>query len=673
MFDIDSIIGWVAQHPDWITLAVFVVAMTESLAVVGILVPGAVLMLGAGALVGVGAVGFWPLLFAAVAGAIAGDGLSYWLGRRYRDRLRGGWPFRNHPQWLERGEKFFRRHGAKSVLLGRFVGPVRPFVPVVAGMFGLRPAEFYVVNVLSAFAWAPAYLLPGLAFGASLAIAGEVAARLAMLLLALVALVWVTLWFMRWLYLELSPRAGSITGRLLALGRRHPRMNAVFGGLLDPSRPEYRSLMVMAILLIGATWLFLGVLEDVVTGDPLVRVDQWVYQSMQSLRTPWGDRIMVFVTELGDGAVVAAVAVAVLGWLAWRRDWRGAAYWASAVLFGQLAAFVAKLSIQRPRPLPELYDGMSTYAFPSGHSTMSMVVYGFLAVLVASRYPAARRWLTYALAALVIGTIAFSRLYLGAHWMSDVVGGLSLGLAWISLLGIAYYRHPVAAGLPRGLPAVALCALMLAGGWHVTDRYPGDLQRYAPRLAVNSLPEAGWWREDWRRLPAYRQDLEGDFEQPLNLQWSGTLASLGDELRARGWRDPVPLGPASALRWLLPDPEIAELPLLPQVHAGRDDALRLVHPLATESRRTEQIVVRLWPSGMCLEPADTPVWVGSVEFQELRHFPLLRLPVGAERYDDALEVLTESLEGSGLGLSRVSRDAAPETEGTVDILLIRNP
>jgi len=107
----------VAQHPNWVAIAVFAVALTESLVLVGLIVPGAVLMITAGALVSTGEVGFWSVLLAAIAGAIVGDGISYWIGHHYRDQLKTLWPFCRHPQWLARGEIFFHRHGGKSIFL----------------------------------------------------------------------------------------------------------------------------------------------------------------------------------------------------------------------------------------------------------------------------------------------------------------------------------------------------------------------------------------------------------------------------------------------------------------------------------------------------------------------------------------------------------------------------
>jgi undecaprenyl-diphosphatase len=668
------LLDWIAQHPHWSYLAVFIIALTESLAAIGLLVPGAVLMISVGATIGIGIVGFWPILFAAVAGAIVGDGLSFWLGHHYRDRLRSFWPFRNHPQWLNLGERFFNRHGGKSILFGRFVGPVRPFIPVVAGMLGMQPRTFYLANILSALVWAPGYLLPGMAFGASLAVAGEVALRLAVLLVLIGALAWLVFWSIRRLFIALSPRAGQMVQSLLNWGRRHPALNRYIGGLLDPAQPEYKSLLVLAALLIGATWLFLGVLEDVVSGDPLVRVDLGLYRLLQDLRSPWGDRIMVFVTELGDGVVIALVAVTVLAWLLWLRKWRVAGYWTAAVFFAQLAATIFKLVLQRTRPLANIYDGLSTYAFPSGHAVMSTVVYGFLAVLIARQLSRSRRWIAYAMATLLISAIALSRLYLGAHWLSDVLGGLSLGLVWVSLLGIAYYRHSVQTSLPKSLAGIALMALVLASGWQVSARYSADLQRYAPQLSFQHMDSSLWWRAGWMRLPVFRQDLAGEDEQPLNLQWSGSLASLHEALVAQGWKDPVPLTASTALRWLLAAPAIAELPVLPQVHAGRHEALVMISPQQKGASidRNQQLVMRLWHSGFLLNPHEDPVWVGNVTLQAQRQILFLRLPFTRPEYDTVLKTLqaaTGSVERRVVNRLHESADEAPSWSG--NILLMR--
>jgi undecaprenyl-diphosphatase len=651
----------ILRHPQWALGIVFVVALAESLVVAGLVVPGALVMLAAGACIALGAMEFWPTVLLAVAGAIVGDGVSFWIGRHYRERLPHVWPFRRYPHWLAKGAAFLRNHGGKSVLFGRFVGPVRPIVPVVAGMFGMRPAQFYPINVLSAMLWAPAYLLPGIAFGASLAVAGAVAARLAMVLVGMGVLTWLVFWSIHALFRLLSPRADRLVRRALAWAATHPWFRGAVTDLLVPSHPEWRTLAVLAVVLIGAGALFFGMLASVLTGHALVAADRTVYALMQTLRSPWGDAIMVLITELGDSLAIAIVVVAVLAWLAAAQSSRGIVYWLGAVAFGQIVSGGLKLLIERPRPVVGLYEGLSQYSFPSGHATMSVVTYGFLAVLVARRMEPRHRWISYASDGVVVVAIAASRLYLGAHWLSDVVAGMSLGIAWIALLGIAYYRHPLPAARHVGRPVTAAFVLAASGAlaWHVATTHGADLTRYAASAAVAEIDAGRWWQTDWRTLPAYRQDLEGTPKQPLNVQWSGSLAAVRADLAAHGWQEPLPLTVATSLRWLLPSPDLAELPLLPQVHDGRHEALRMIGPPqpAVGGRRSARMVLRLWSADADLTPGDTPVWIGSASLEEPRQITLLTIPVSAEGYEAARDAVRAAAVN---GEARVvERDDAP--------------
>lgn len=151
---------WIVANPNWAGFVVFTL-LCESLAVVGLFIPGFVVMGIVGGLVSAEILELIPTLLWAIAGAIVGDGISYYIGYRFKEQLPNYWPFRRFPQWLERGKNFFIHHGGKSIVIGRFVGPVRPFIPVVAGMMNMKPRNFLIANVFSAILWAPVYMLPG--------------------------------------------------------------------------------------------------------------------------------------------------------------------------------------------------------------------------------------------------------------------------------------------------------------------------------------------------------------------------------------------------------------------------------------------------------------------------------------------------------------------------------
>ena len=162
---VHAVIGFIGAHPGWVFAAMFVAAFGESLAVLSFFFPGTAILLAAGALVPSGTIAVFPLLAGAVLGALLGDACSYWIGRHFGSEIERIWPFRRHPELIQRGIAFFERHGGKSVFIGRFFGPVRAVVPLAAGILRLKPARFWAANLASAMIWAPALLLPGVLIG----------------------------------------------------------------------------------------------------------------------------------------------------------------------------------------------------------------------------------------------------------------------------------------------------------------------------------------------------------------------------------------------------------------------------------------------------------------------------------------------------------------------------
>ena len=147
-----SAVGFLTTHPYTAYLAVFALALSESIPIIGLVVPGTAVILALSALVPSGVLVLWPLLIAATLGAIAGDGISFWLGHRYHREILSLWPLNRRPELIERSEAFFVGHGDKSVFLARFTPGVRAFVPLLAGMLGMSVGRFYAVNVASALA-----------------------------------------------------------------------------------------------------------------------------------------------------------------------------------------------------------------------------------------------------------------------------------------------------------------------------------------------------------------------------------------------------------------------------------------------------------------------------------------------------------------------------------------
>lgn len=160
----------IEAHPNWVGIVIFLAAFGESLVLVGLFVPGTAILAASGVLVGLGVARFELLLVCAVAGAVLGDFVSYWLGRHVRTPVFEAWPVKGHPALIAKGIAFYGRYGAASIFLGRFFGPIRAIVPFSAGVLGMPAGRFMAANVSSALVWVTALL-------GTTAVAGNIAER----------------------------------------------------------------------------------------------------------------------------------------------------------------------------------------------------------------------------------------------------------------------------------------------------------------------------------------------------------------------------------------------------------------------------------------------------------------------------------------------------------------
>ena len=251
-------------------------------------------MFVAGALVGTGVLNLGWVFACAIAGAVAGDAASYWFGCRYKDSIAQLRPFRTHPGMLAAGQRYFEKHGAKSVIFARFIAPLRAVVPVVAGMLGMPSTRFLAINILSALIWAPLHILPGVVFGASIELAGAVSFRLVVLLAIAVAVTWLTLKLTTLLVFHARAWTDASRRNVLEWACRHDRGFAgrVVLGVLDPKHQAAALIAVISVLLLVSASVFFSTLHDVSHGDPLVQVDVSVYRFLQAFRSSWGDAVL---------------------------------------------------------------------------------------------------------------------------------------------------------------------------------------------------------------------------------------------------------------------------------------------------------------------------------------------------------------------------------------------
>ena len=198
-------------------------------------------------------------------------------------------------------------------------------------------------------------------------------------------------------------------------------------------------LTVSLFLLIVSIGLFGGIAEDVATQDPITLVDvrfsTWLHtRAVEPLTT-----FMLLVTSLHSGLGVTVMTLAVSAYLWFRRLRIWTVTLILAVFGGMALNFLLKNLFLRPRPhFNDPILTLTTYSFPSGHTMMATVFYGTLCALVLSK-ARRRQWRVMAIlgAALLVLLVGFSRIYLGAHFLSDVLAAIAEGLAWLAFCLIA--------------------------------------------------------------------------------------------------------------------------------------------------------------------------------------------------------------------------------------------
>ena len=174
-YDFDSIEQgfklFIEAHRAWAAPIVFALAFGESLAFVSLVLPFWGMLVGLGAIIGFAWSPEWfSILVAAAVGAALGDWLSYWLGWHYHEQIARMWPLRNYPDLLPKGHAFFEKWGAWAIVIGRFSGPFRASVPIVAGATQMSNTRFQLANWPSAFLWAGVLLTFGGSIGEVLGI-----------------------------------------------------------------------------------------------------------------------------------------------------------------------------------------------------------------------------------------------------------------------------------------------------------------------------------------------------------------------------------------------------------------------------------------------------------------------------------------------------------------------
>ncbi|RCV91056.1 bifunctional DedA family/phosphatase PAP2 family protein [Billgrantia montanilacus] len=448
-----------APSPGMLLFLIGLIALLESLALVGLILPGVILITAAASLAGHQDLAITAILLAAFSGAVIGDGLSFVLGYTQRERVTRLWPFSRHPEWLARGARFFQRYGSLSVFFGRFVGPVRPVIPLIAGMLHMSPRAFVWANVASAALWAPAYVLPGYLLGQTWQQLLGLPPGLGGLLIALTLMVVALAVTFSWLRQQFS-RRGRLY-RLLASGaRRHPVMRRLWLTHSWRGRSEIplASWLLLIFSLAGLSGLTIAVIRQ---RGPF-ELDLKVHALFDNLVVPALPAAGQLLARIGDMYGILALVIPWGLWLLARRHLAALTHFAAGLGAIALLNTLGKAIIGRSRPdSPDYLTG--SLAYPSAHASSAVVLYGLAAAFLAQELPHQRRFWAYWVAIALTLPMALSRLTIGVHWLSDLIGGALLGLVVCALVRLSWQRRPRPTLAPCPWISLTAASLVLIG------------------------------------------------------------------------------------------------------------------------------------------------------------------------------------------------------------------
>jgi membrane protein DedA with SNARE-associated domain len=442
-----NITDWILSlGPGWAVAVVFLGPALESSAFLGFVFPGELAVVLGGVLAFQGRVSLQAVMVAAVLGAIVGDTVGYWVGRRWGHQILRGIgsriPFLKHrvDDHLERARAYLKRRGGMAVLVGRFTTALRVMVPGLAGMADMHYPTFFAFNAVGGVVWGTAFVLLGYYAGATWQHAARFATEAGLALLALVILGLVAFRLLRNVR-EGDERVPDRLARIRPVAwfrRSLPRASAWLAHRVETSSP--RGFVLSFVVLVGAfsAWLFVAMTQDVVGHEEAVGYDPGVLRFAVDHREHWLTGAMKAITWVGSNEVLIPLVGLACAWLLWRHRAGRLAIGVVAALGGvNLLYDLTKSLVARPRP-PAVFQLVRAggFAFPSGHVAQALAALGAVAIALSSGRPLRIRVLAGVGTAVVVLLIGLSRVYLGVHWLTDVLGGLALGGLWLSLVGV---------------------------------------------------------------------------------------------------------------------------------------------------------------------------------------------------------------------------------------------
>ncbi len=518
-------------------LATGLAAMLESSPIIGLFTPGVVVMVIAGFAASEGLLSLPNLLIIAAVGGFIGEMISYYFGFRLRSSFHSKHRFLK-PEYLAKAEAFIKRRGLFGIFLGRFIGPLRSTTSIVAGMSSVSLPTFSLIGIFGSFFFFAFHIILGYVAGSAWQTIEDWSSRAGIFLFGLVVFFAIVWWLKNffvaqgkvlkqlsatailWLYESCKFRTGSVWARGL-----NPKE---FSGL-----PRV-TLFLSTLLFFGIT-IAIGYSTQVFSG-----IDARFAFITSLLSNPDIAAAAFLLTTLASASFVMALSIAACFWFFLEKRLSYSIALLTSVIGTFVSASVLKFFIARQRPEPTFYFE-NFYAYPSLHAALAFASLMFLAYYAIRAYP---RWSRNVSLVLIVSTlvllIGLSRVYLGVHYLSDILGGFCLAVAWFQIAIIVqrfFENHdaPRRYSKNRQLIMLSGMALLLFAVYMTLTFDRGklksfDYQKNNARKPIIALLQSGTW-------PTVTENLRGGRLRQVAGIIRADEAQLKAALSKDGWTE----------------------------------------------------------------------------------------------------------------------------------------
>lgn len=607
---VEPLTNWLRLNPNLALFITLLISFAESLAIIGSIVPGSLTMTAIGILSGSGVMPIDLTLVAAIIGAIAGDSASYALGKIYSDRLVQIWPFRKYPSLIFYGKDFFVKHGGKSVIIGRFIGPLRSIIPVIAGIMNMPRLLFFISNLISAIGWSILYIMPGYLVGAaSNQLTHEGARRLFGLIIMSLFIIWISSKTIHYVAGLLSKWYNSNIEKLYNWLIKYNFFQILLK--LPKNKDKTTNNTAISLIIIWLISIILTLLLSL-----LVIQNAWINSLngpisffLYGLRAQYID-ISLIIINLATSPIplLSIFSVLIISSII-AKDMRLVRYLISLAISSILAVYLISSSIDVPN-ITNIFQLNIDATFPVISLTWATALYSFIIYYIIKFY---RKEIHYYLLRIILVTIlclsGISTLYLGDNWFSGVIASYLIGIIistshFIMLQRKNVNKHQI------NITAIITILVLIMSTWLEYSQHAAQiLANHTPKIKKHIISESKWWNQNQPILPVYTTNRIGKQIGLFNIQYLGSKLTLEKELTKIGWTKKQSSVFYSLMMRLDGKHFDVKLPIMEQLYLNKRPELIMIYH---KDKNHNFYILRLWRSNYQITNYKYPIWIGSI-------------------------------------------------------------